>query len=212
MKKLIYILMPTLIITTGSILFHSCSADDEDYDAYDLSINTQITRVSRTSPEIQSYNDSDSFYKEGECGIWCILKIQGKTSSYPTYYDVCSNAKTLGWPDDGETPLYGDQIRDLGNMYNIGFTGMQSNHDKNGNYIGGATNKLNEILRDGNYDSNHDGTIDHVILSINDNTHYVVLKCVNKDDASKIDVYDANANNYNKIRTIPRTSVSGIIF
>lgn len=95
MKKLIYILMPTLIITTGSILFHSCSADDEDYDAYDLSIGNNVTRVKLNAEfPFQSGNDSaidnPKNYKnidpnemnENECSLWALTKASGQQWSF----------------------------------------------------------------------------------------------------------------------------------
>ena len=137
-------------------------------------------------------------------------KLQHKESSYSTYCHACDSAKTLGWTDDGETPLTGSQMQRLGNMFGIEFQDTISNKDINMNYTGNANDKLDELLIEA-HENGFNEDVANTVLSINNNSHYVVLKNETKGNSNYIDVYDVNSTNPNHIRSIPKSSISGLI-
>ena len=87
---------PTVVLAVFmAAMATSCTNDDYSFFGDDdLNLNSQIPMTRSTS---EGSDDSGFSYKKGECGIWCVLKLQHKESSYSTYCHACE----YGQPEQG---------------------------------------------------------------------------------------------------------------
>ena len=69
MKNFIYLLGAGCIVTTCLVSIGSCSTDLEEPYSSDLTIENQITRIKRTSPEL---NDGIPVH-ENECALYALM-------------------------------------------------------------------------------------------------------------------------------------------
>lgn len=148
--------MPTLIITTGSILFHSCSADDEDYDAYDLSIEHNITRV-RLNAEfpMQTGNEADpnnsrnysnidsNAMNDNECALWALTTASGtqwsSTNNATNYYENMRDYAVSNCEYTAGEPMTMSTMFEIAKHYDIA-TGMDELSSGNAaNYFSNAS-------------------------------------------------------------------------
>ena len=73
MKNFIYLLGAGCIVTTCLVSIGSCSTDLEEPYSSDLTIENQITRIKRTSPEL---NDGIPVH-ENECALYALMYLKG---------------------------------------------------------------------------------------------------------------------------------------
>lgn len=201
-------------VATAALMTTGCSKDEEyDMQTYDDEYTLAEPMMTR-SAEAPS-GDSGPQYLSNECGIWCILRLRGNTDSQRMYSQVVDSALyrlDSPWDRDYGAPLYGDQMVQLGNMFNLGFSGWSSNKDALGNYTGKATEQLTTLLNDpSKYDNK--GKLQNVIISIKykGSTHYVVVRDYDANKR-KLYVYDVNATNSSNLTTIPMSDVLGVIY
>lgn len=85
MKNFIYLLGAGCIVTTCLVSIGGCSTDLEEPYSSDLTIENQITRIKRTSPEL---NDGIPVH-ENECALYALTSL--KSYSYWNTHDISKN-------------------------------------------------------------------------------------------------------------------------
>lgn len=74
MKNFIYLLGAGCIVTTCLVSIGGCSTDFEEPYSSDLTIENQITRIKRTSPEL---NHGEIPVRENECALYALTYLKG---------------------------------------------------------------------------------------------------------------------------------------
>lgn len=197
------------IVSLTAVTITSCDKDDEF-----LTDESEYTLAERMMTRSGEGGNDGLDYLPNECGVWCVLKLLGKTNSHDMYSKVTKYAEdSLSWGRTSGEPLYGEQMESLGKKFGIEFSGWKSNRNANGTVTNNANSKLYEILDDeSNYDNK--GKLNNVIISTTSATgqpHYVVVKGYG-NNKEKLSVYDYNSKNPSKLSTISFNDIDGIIY